>query len=84
MGVMPCHRKDCENIMCDIYIDGVGYICYDCQSEFKEYLKKTGKNPETEGQIQRELKIFMTTLKDDYAEGDEMSVDEYFNSFNKD
>jgi len=35
MGVMSCHRKCCENIMCDTYIDGIGYVCNDCQTEFK-------------------------------------------------
>lgn len=34
MGVMQCHRKGCENIMCDTYINSVGYICSDCKYEF--------------------------------------------------
>lgn len=24
MGVLPCSRKDCENIMCDTYVNGIG------------------------------------------------------------
>lgn len=40
MGVMSCSRKKCENIMCQTYIDDVGYICYECTVEFKEYLEK--------------------------------------------
>ncbi len=30
MGVMRCHRNDCENVMCDRYNDTHGYICDDC------------------------------------------------------
>ena len=40
MGVMSCSRKDCENIMCRTHVDGVGYICDECESEFKEYIEK--------------------------------------------
>jgi hypothetical protein len=35
MGVLPCYRKDCNNIMCNTYVDGVGYICDDCKEEFE-------------------------------------------------
>jgi len=83
MGVMLCHRPDCESIMCDTYVDGVGYVCYECQDEFKEYLKKKGLTPETEGQIKRELIGFMKTEKDSYEEGSEMDVDGFFSSYSK-
>lgn len=33
MGVMSCSRKNCENIMCDRYSTGAGYICNDCFDE---------------------------------------------------
>ena len=33
MGVMRCHRGDCENVMCERYSDAYGYICYDCMDE---------------------------------------------------
>ena len=38
MGVMSCSRNNCDNIMCDTHIYDVGYICWECQKEFKEYL----------------------------------------------
>ena len=38
MGVKSCSRKNCENIMCDTYIDNIGYICDECQKEFIDYL----------------------------------------------
>lgn len=37
MGVLECSRKEYENIMCDHYVNTIGYICYECVSEFKEY-----------------------------------------------
>lgn len=76
MGVMSCSRKDCENILCDTYVESVGYICSDCKSEFKEYLEKKGLNLTTEGEIEKELKIFMATSKDAY---NETTVDDFFN-----
>ena len=33
MGVMACHKRNCENIMCDRISDLYGYICYDCFEE---------------------------------------------------
>ena len=81
MGVMSCSRKECDNIMCDIYIQSVGYICYDCKNEFKEYLLQNNLTPTTEGQINKELILFMDTSKDYYKEGNDISVDDFFNQF---
>ena len=75
---MSCSRKDCDGIMCDTYVSSVGYICYECQSEFKEYLEKEDLNPKTEGQIIRELEKFMVTTKDKYVEGKETTVCDFF------
>jgi hypothetical protein len=78
MGVMNCSRKDCDNIMCDTYIQSVGYVCSNCQSEFKTYLQKNSLDPTTEGQIKKELEKFMTTSKDLYVDGEEITVDDFF------
>lgn len=79
MGVLECSRKDCENIMCDYYVDRIGYICYECVSEFKEYLVKEGLNPRTEGEITIELRNFITTPKNHYTLNNrEISVDDFF------
>jgi len=78
MGVMSCSRKECDNIMCDTYVNSIGYICYDCKLEFKEYLQKEGLKPKTEGQITKELEKFMITSKDSYIDGNEISIDEFF------
>lgn len=80
MGVMPCSRKDCERIMCDTYVDGVGYVCDECQSEFKQYIEKEKIVVETERQIKTELNNFMTVKKDTYTDSEEMSIEEFFSS----
>ena len=84
MGVMSCSRKECDNIMCDTYVDGVGYVCNDCQNEFKEYLSKEGINATTEGDIRRALEKFMETRKGDYTQGNEMNINEFFKSYTRD
>ena len=83
MGVMSCHREGCGNIMCDVYVDGVGYVCYECEREFKNYLVKTGKTPETEGEIRFVLKGFMNTCKGDYETGKNMDTEEFFNQYRR-
>ncbi len=78
MGVMECSRNNCNKVMCDTYIDDIGYLCMDCQNEFKDYLESkdlTGTLPE--GILRRELKVFMKTEKDSYL-GNELGVDEFF------
>ena len=85
MGVMSCSRKDCVSIMCHTYVQSVGYICYECQSEFKDYLQKNGLKPNTESQITKELEKFMVTSKDTYTDGnDETTVDDFFNERTRD
>ena len=79
MGVLACDRPNCDNIMCDVYVPGAGYICYECEKEFKVYLDKHGINPKTEEEILGALKMFMTTVKDEFLTGSEMELDEFFN-----
>jgi len=80
MGVMECSRNNCENIMCDTYIDDIGYICRGCQNEFKDYLKSKGLDGVIpEGTLRTELKTFMKSEKDTYL-GNEIGVDEFFDS----
>lgn len=83
MGVMSCYRPGCEGIMCDVYVDGVGYVCYECEKEFKTYLERHDIRPEAEGEIKMALKMFMKTEKDEYLRGDEMDLDEFFNQYRR-
>lgn len=64
--------------MCDTHIDEIGYICYDCQNEFKLYLSEMVLNPTTEKEIRDQLENFMeTTPRANYG-NNELSVDEFF------
>jgi len=80
MGVMSCSRKNCDNIMCDTYVDSIGYVCGDCQEEFKRYLESNGLFPTTVSEINKHLSAFMATPKEDVIEGDDnvISVNEFF------
>jgi hypothetical protein len=83
MGVMSCSRPGCPQIMCDICVDGVGYVCYECRKEFKDYLEKEGLSPQTEGEIKRELQKFMATEKGQYDMGKPMTVNEFFELYDR-
>lgn len=84
MGVMSCNRPKCESIMCDTYIDSVGYICYECENEFKENIEKMEDKPNTEYSILRELKKFMDTEKNTFTEGNGMDVNQFFRTYRRD
>lgn len=83
MGVMSCSRKDCPSIMCDTHVDGVGYVCYDCQKEFQEWLDKYGEFPETEREIAKSLKEFMAIHKNSGDNRDKISVDQFFRRYTR-
>lgn len=74
MGVLNCSRKGCDNIMCDTYVESVGYICYECQEEFKEHLQRNDLVFNTDEQIIKELKKFMTI----YKEGKQIDINNFF------
>jgi len=78
MGVMSCHNQECTNIMCDTYIQGIGYICNDCQSSFKEWLKFKGKSCNNEFELEVHLKEFMNSNGAEYPEFHNIDIDEYF------
>lgn len=80
MGVLSCSRSGCPCILCDTHILTVGYICSECQREFKEYLNTNQISPKTDTEIVRELKGFMATDKGHYNKGDKISVDEFFSN----
>jgi len=66
MGVKACSRKNCENIMCDICIDGKWYLCRTCFEELKEYKRQWQSNLTTL-QVLLLIKTFIkTTLPGTY------------------
>lgn len=80
---MCCVRKGCDNIMCDINIAEIGYICNECRKEFNDYLRYNFIYPRDEIEIKEHIKIFLFTYKDKDSEGDDR-VDEFFNRYKSD
>jgi len=83
MGVLACSRSNCGNIMCDTYVDGIGYICGECRGEFKEYLDRNNLDPTNEAEIKEHLSVFMETDKDAFTISEDISVDDFFNKHNR-
>jgi hypothetical protein len=88
MSVLSCNRLRCDNIMCDTYIDRIGYICDECKEEFKQYLETYNIVVTDEGSICRELLQFMNTskIKENYTEfdnGEIMDVDTFFVKYSR-
>lgn len=82
MGVMSCSRKDCTHIICDIYVPSIGYICSDCQGEFKTYLEKSDidlNEPIDEFEINEKLTSFINTSAGVFT-GNKLKIDNFFNN----
>jgi len=83
MGVLSCSRDGCSNIMCDTYVDGIGYICTECQEEFKEYILING-NRTTDKGIYYALETYMETTKGEYSKNIQSSeIDEFFEKYTR-
>lgn len=79
MSVLSCIRKGCERIMCDTYVDGIGYVCTECQEEFKDYLNTKNSSNLNQWGIKEELEKFIHTYKGVYKKN--ISVSEFFNNY---
>lgn len=79
MGVMACHRHNCENIMCDrLILDGSCYICSDCYNELVES-KNEWTSPMTKLEIREKIEYFMTTEPGHYIQVQNVDIDKEFN-----
>lgn len=79
MGVKSCSRQNCDNIMCDVYVPRVGYVCDECCEEFKTYVE-IADEPIHEGNVVIELSVFMNIPKNFYRPNKPMiDIDEFFN-----
>ena len=81
MGLKSCSRKGCESIMCDTYVDGVGYVCDHCQLEFERHLKKVGIEVLTRGEISVELERFIEETRREYLDSEKVSVADFFKTY---
>ena len=64
--------------MCNTYVKHIGYICYECQEEFKEYLIKKNIKVNTEYEIHQALDVFTDIEKDSFTKDSEISIDDFF------
>lgn len=76
MGVMECNRTGCDNIMCDTYVEGIGYICGECQEGFKRFVLNDIVGNDSD--IEYYLRIFMHTYKNSFMGYSAEKIDEYF------
>jgi len=76
MGVKTCSRMDCDNIMCDTYIPGIGYICNECQLEFSRTVVVDNMSDNEYIEL---LIEFLKTKKEEYIRR-YRSVFEFFSS----
>lgn len=79
MSVLACNRVGCNNIMCDTYVPHIGYICFECQKEFINFLINNGYIVNNEYQVIEHLEQFMSKYKTSYESG--MNVDEFFKKY---
>ncbi len=76
---MKCFRNGCDNIMCDLYLEKVGYICNDCQ---KEFLIKKGTFFKSKSSFFKKLIKFMDTEKVCRSTDFTFDGERYFNDKN--
>jgi len=76
MGANFCSRTDCENMLCDTYVMGVGHICQSCQNEFQMSVTSFSKNEFQPSEIISLLKDFIYTRKEKIS--DRITVEQFF------
>ncbi len=82
MGVMSCSRDSCPNIMCDTYVYEIGYVCNECQHEFKGYLNRHIIRVPQDEEIRTLLFNFLNTVKEDNCnEKNDKVVNEFFKRY---
>ena len=64
--------------MCDTYILEIGYICYDCQQEFKEKMTAKETPPTTDTEIHLSLILFMQSVKVETWGHNVPQIDDFF------
>jgi len=86
MGVLSCSRDGCDNIMCRTYVYGIGYVCDECQDQFKQYLKSKHTSIHSNHDIEEELKNFLEIDKDNFEPRHDFDnqIDTFFLSYRRD
>lgn len=65
MGVMPCDRADCDNIMCRHLVlegtrDGSRYLCHECLHELRLF-RETWPDDTCPADVERLIRGFLGT-----------------------
>jgi len=84
MGVLSCSRKYCTNIMCDIYVPQVGYICYECKREFINFAESYNQTFNTTNDVVIALNQFLNVPKGSSYVVDKynkIDLEDFFNTF---
>lgn len=83
MGVMPCYRTDCRNILCDQSLND-HYICGECIGQYQTYKEEwinLNKNEElTKQDIINMIEKFFETTKDEIAKVQNEDIENTFRS----
>ncbi len=66
--------------MCGHYIPSVGYVCYECQNEFKKFAQSNLTSSDDQDIIAA-LKIFIDTPKDMFNNEIESDIERFFNYY---
>ena len=69
--------------MCQTYIDGFGYICYECKDEFSKFIDSLPKEkrPTQERQFIKLLLEFKETDKYSFDDSEEITLEEFFKKY---
>lgn len=82
MSVGLCNGECCKNSMRETFVPEIGFICFECKEEFKEYLEQY-HNDEilTSYKMITHLKRFMNTVKKTFSKSEETTVDDFFGKY---
>lgn len=84
MSVLTCSRSGCHEVMCRTYVPSVGYICRECQEEFKYYINsQRDLIADSHDTILRALENFIQTRKGDFGKGTEIDVYDFFKEYTR-
>lgn len=86
MGVMACGKKGCENILCDTYIPNIGYVCLECQEQFRLDYQRRHRGEDNKISpivFTEELGRFLELPKIYSGSLEEKSINEFFNDYTK-
>lgn len=80
MGVLACSRYGCENIMCDLLVEG-NYVCNECAAEFRVSVNDKAMPLE---QLREAFKLFMASEKPKHSADRVTTVDDFLGLTSKD